>query len=183
MPTNTTLSDEIWVKVIAMLQQNWCILGKTDDDVALHFFDDHKTIFDTITYSTHDRARAALIKNGFIPISEAVMIAGQICNDKPFTEEPIHPLKGIYSSGEYWNEPSDKGPISYQAFIEKNNQPTHVNKTSTHMTPRPMHFEVNNRAEAFERWERMSEQERKDVIADFRKKLDRHREKGRLTKG
>lgn len=182
MPTNIAVSDEIWVKVLAMLQQNWCILEVSDGDVALHFFDDHKTIFDTITYSTLDKARSALIKNGFIPISEATMIAGQIYNDQPFTEDPIHPQKDIYSSGEYWNEPSDGDPISYQSFMEKNNLPRQGSNTPSHRPPRPAHFEVDNRAEAFERWERMSEQERKEAIADFRKKLDRIREERRLDR-
>lgn len=182
MPTNTALSDEIWVKVIAMLQQNWCILEKTDDDVALHFFDDHKTIFDTITYSTQDRARAALIKNGFMPISEASIIAGQVSNDQPFSEDPDHPQKDIYSSGEYWTEPSDGDPSIYKSKIEENNQRSHGNNTSNQTISKPMHFEVNNRAEALERWKRMSEQEQKEAIADFRKKLDRIQEERKLAR-
>lgn len=182
MPTNTAVSDEIWVKVLAMLQQNWCKIQISHNHVTLHFFDDHKTIFDTMTYSTLDKARAALIKNRFIPISEAAFIAGQICNDLPFTEDPIHPQTGIYSSGEYWIEPNDGDPIIYKSFIEKNNHPTQDQKASTRMAPRPAHFEVNNRAEAFERWERMSEQERKDAIDDFRKNLDRIREERKLTR-
>lgn len=181
MHTSTALSDEIWVKVIAMLQQNWCILEKTDDDVALNFFDDHKTIFDTITYSTQDMARAALIKNGFMPISEVAIIASQVCNDQPFSEGLEHPQKGIYSSGEYWSELRDGDPSIYQSIMEKINQPLQRNNTSSQTASKPMHFEVNNRAEALERWERMSEQEQKDAIADFRKELDRILEERKLS--
>lgn len=117
-----------------------------------------------------------------MPISEAAIIAGQVSNDQPFREDPDHPQKGIYSSGKYWNEPSDGDPSIYQSTIGKINQRLQRNNASSQTASKPVHFEVNNRAEALERWERMSEQEQKEAIADFRKKLDRIQEERKLAR-
>jgi hypothetical protein len=178
----------IWVKVIAMLQQNWCIIEKTTTDVALHFFDDHKIIFDSITYTNINKARAALIKNGFIPISKAGPIADQLDIEAIFSAKADHLQSGIYSSGDYWTEPSDEDPSDYEFLPKSITQNIIYQNTSEQRVSRPVHFEINNRAEALERWERMTEQEKQEAIANIRRKLnldgmlDRIREKSRLAR-
>ena len=61
--------EKVWVKVLGMLQQNWAFVERRPEIFMIHFFDDHKEIFDQLEFKTNDLAVAGLIKNGFEPSS------------------------------------------------------------------------------------------------------------------
>ena len=96
-------SQRLWVKVLGMLQQNWCVLEDDGDGgVAMVFFDDHGDVFDWRTETDQATAKAGLHANGFVWMFEASSfydVAGI----------PVLPHKGsrkrnrpIYSSSEFW---------------------------------------------------------------------------------
>jgi uncharacterized protein (DUF1810 family) len=97
------ISQRLWVKVLGMLQQNWCVIEDgTGDAVELVFFDDHGKVFDHLPATSLHAAQAALLANGFIWMWELSSFY-QACG------VPTMPLPGarkqsrpVYSSGEYW---------------------------------------------------------------------------------
>jgi uncharacterized protein (DUF1810 family) len=98
-------SQRLWVKVLGMLQQNWCVLeGDGDGEVAMVFFDDHGHVFDWRTETDQATANAALRANGFVWMFESSSFYG-------VAGIPLLPHRGarkrnrpIYSSGELWIE-------------------------------------------------------------------------------
>jgi uncharacterized protein (DUF1810 family) len=97
------LSQRLWVKVIGMLQQNWCILeDSADGSVDLVFFDDRGHVFDWMTFTSFDAAEAALRANGFMWMWESSSFyraSGMPVLPGPADRGRSRPL---YSSGEYW---------------------------------------------------------------------------------
>ena len=97
------ISQRLWVKVLGMLQQNWCVIEYgTGDAVELVFFDDHGKVFDHLSAPNLNAAQAALQTNGFYWMWELSSFY-QACG------VPTLPLPGarkqsrpVYSSGEYW---------------------------------------------------------------------------------
>jgi uncharacterized protein (DUF1810 family) len=97
------ISQRLWVKVLGMLQQNWCVIEDgTGDAVELVFFDDHGDVFDHLPATNLHAAGAALKANGFSWMREYSSFY-QACG------VPTLPLLGareqsrpVYSSGEYW---------------------------------------------------------------------------------
>jgi uncharacterized protein (DUF1810 family) len=97
------VSQRLWVKVLGMLQQNWCVIEDgTGDAVELVFFDDHGDVFDHLPATNLHAAEAALKANGFSWMREFSSFY-QACG------VPTLPLLGarkqsrpVYSSGEYW---------------------------------------------------------------------------------
>jgi uncharacterized protein (DUF1810 family) len=97
------ISQRLWVKVLGMLEQNWCVIEDgTGDAVELVFFDDHGDVFDHLPATNLHAAEAALKANGFSWMREFSSFY-QACG------VPTLPLLGarkqsrpVYSSGEYW---------------------------------------------------------------------------------
>lgn len=97
------ISQRLWVKVLGMLQQNWCgIEDGQGGEVELVFFDDHGKVFDHLPAANLHAAQAALQGNGFYWMWELSSFY-QACG------VPNLPLPGVrkqsrpvYSSGEYW---------------------------------------------------------------------------------
>lgn len=103
------ISQRIWVKVLGMLQQNWCVIEDGPGDaVKLVFFDDHGDVFDHLPAANLHAAQAALQANGFSWMRELSSFY-QACG------VPTLPLPGVrkqsrpvYSSGEYWLAQPDR---------------------------------------------------------------------------
>lgn len=125
-------SQRLWVKVLGMLQQNWCVLQDgLEGRVELVFFDDHGHVFDWLGVADQRSAQAALRANGFMWMWEApsfFRVAGV-----PVLPEAgaRHRSRPIYSSGEYWTEsqgwwstddqnslPTDRPSTSLDRFVE-----------------------------------------------------------------
>jgi uncharacterized protein (DUF1810 family) len=102
------LSQRLWVKVIGMLQQNWCILeDSAGGSVDLVFFDDHGHIFDWMPFAKLDTAEAALRVNGFMWMLESSSFysaSGVPVLPRPDDRKRSQP---VYSSGDYWEATSD----------------------------------------------------------------------------
>jgi uncharacterized protein (DUF1810 family) len=102
------ISRRLWVKVLGMLQQNWCVLQEGPrGSVDLVFFDDHGHVFDWMTLASFDAAEAALRTNGFMwmlasssfySASGVPVLPGAADRDRS---------RPVYSSGEYWEEIAD----------------------------------------------------------------------------
>jgi len=97
------ISQRLWVKVLGMLEQNWCVIEDCPGGgVELVFFDDHGKVFDHLPAANLHAAQAALQTNGFYWMWELSSFY-QACG------VPSLPLSGarkqsrpVYSSGEYW---------------------------------------------------------------------------------
>ena len=103
------ISQRLWVKVLGMLQQNWCVIEDGPGDaVELVFFDDHGEVFDHLPAANLHAAQAALQASGFSWMRELSSFY-QACG------VPTLPLPGVrkqsrpvYSSGEYWLAQPDR---------------------------------------------------------------------------
>lgn len=96
--------DDLWVKIVGMLQQNWASIEDTANGVAVYFANDGSYVFDEIPFASVADARAALVKNGFKRLRDSPDLQMAIDADppKPPFTEGNHPSGRIYSSGRYW---------------------------------------------------------------------------------
>jgi uncharacterized protein (DUF1810 family) len=98
------ISQRLWVKVLGMLQQNWCIIEDVPGGaVELLFFDDHGDVFDHLPATNLHAAEAALKANGFSwmrEYSSFYQASGVPSLPLPRAREQSRP---VYSSGEYWH--------------------------------------------------------------------------------
>jgi uncharacterized protein (DUF1810 family) len=104
------ISKLLWVKVVGMLCQNWCLLQPMPNStVDLVFFDDRGDFFDWRSADDFESAQASLRENGFMWMWETpsfYSVAGM--PDMPKTDERQRE-RPIYSSGEYWVEVKQTG--------------------------------------------------------------------------
>ena len=103
----TKISEDIaadpWFKVVEMLQQNWAVIIRDDQDVLVVFYGDTRGVFAEIRYDSILEAEDALCRNGFGKYLEA----GDETQDViglPRGEFRVreHPNGRIYSSGRFW---------------------------------------------------------------------------------
>ena len=103
------ISQRLWVKVLGMLQQNWCVIENgTAGAVELVFFDDHGDVFDHLPAANLHAAQAALEANGFSwmrEYSSFYQASGVPTLPFPGDREQSRP---VYSSGEYWQAQPDR---------------------------------------------------------------------------
>jgi uncharacterized protein (DUF1810 family) len=103
----SAISQRLWVKVLGMLQQNWCVTEPAGNGgVDMVFFDDHGEVFDWLSAPDLAAAQTALDANGFSwtwTYSSFYCAAGIPTLPAPGARERS---RSVYSSGEYWNEPS-----------------------------------------------------------------------------
>jgi len=97
------LSQRLWVKVLDMLQQNWCLIEYVGgQSVEMVFFDDHGSVFDWLPTAGIKEAEQALKTNGFFWMYEspsfylASGVPKRPKSGERFRDRPV------YSSGEYW---------------------------------------------------------------------------------
>jgi len=102
------ISQRLWVKVLGMLQQNWCVIEDgTGDAVELVFFDDHGKVFDHLTSANLHAAQAALQANGFNWMWELSSFY-QACGVPTVPSSSVRKQsRPVYSSGEYWQAQPD----------------------------------------------------------------------------
>jgi uncharacterized protein (DUF1810 family) len=103
------ISQRLWVKVLGMLEQNWCVIeDSTGGAVELVFFDDHGDVFDHLPATNLHAAEAALKANGFSwmrEYSSFYQASGVPTLPFPGDREQSRP---VYSSGEYWHAKPDR---------------------------------------------------------------------------
>ena len=103
------ISQRLWVKVLGMLQQNWCFIEDGPAGaVELVFFDDHGDVFDHLPVANLLVAQAELQANGFSwmrEYSSFYQASGVPTLPFPGDREQSRP---VYSSGEYWQAQPDR---------------------------------------------------------------------------
>lgn len=98
------ISQRLWVKVLGMLHQNWCVIeGDRGDAVELGFFDDRGDVFDHLSAANLHAAQGALQANGFSWMREYSSFYQAL-------GVPTMPCFGVrdqsrqvYSGSEYWH--------------------------------------------------------------------------------
>lgn len=94
--------DNLWVKVVAMLQQNWASIESDGDRLCVWFINDASEVFDRMPFDSAEAAKVALDRNGFRRFADAPDLQGFLrAPQRPF-REGSHPSGPIYSSGRYW---------------------------------------------------------------------------------
>jgi hypothetical protein len=59
-------NEDVWVKVVDMLQQNWAVIEpETAGRVRVYFISDASVVFDEIAFPSAEDAAIALQRNGF----------------------------------------------------------------------------------------------------------------------
>ena len=109
-------SRRLWVKVLGMLEQNWCLIEPGPSDaVDLVFFDDHGDVFDWISLPNLLSAQHALLLNGF----EWMWLRPSFYRVSGMPRLPSSGarIRGrpVYSSGEYWLR-SDEDELGARAL-------------------------------------------------------------------
>lgn len=94
--------NDLWVKVVGMLQQNWASVEPLDKEVAVFFITDTSQVFDGMTFESVADAEAALTRNGFRRFDDAPDLKGFLRAPVPPFTEGTHPNGPIYSSGRFW---------------------------------------------------------------------------------
>jgi len=94
---------DYFVKIIAMLQQNWAVIENTPlGTVRICFLTDHSEIFDEMSFPHKDEAQQALIRNGFKNFSLNPELHEFLRPPPPpFRDDPSM-RRPIYSSGQFW---------------------------------------------------------------------------------
>ena len=94
--------DDLWVKVVGMLQQNWAAIEPEGDGVRVSFIGDTGGVFDQMTFPSEAEAIQGLRRNGFQRFNdEPEMHKFLAPPEPPFRSQP-HPNGPIYSSGRFW---------------------------------------------------------------------------------
>lgn len=101
------ISRRLWVKVLGMLNQNWCVVQEKGSSVELVFFDDHGHVFDWLPASNLGAAQKVLRANGFTWMWQYSSFYS--ASGIPKLPKALDRLKTrpIYSSGEYWKTESE----------------------------------------------------------------------------
>ncbi len=99
------MSNDFWVKVVEMLQQNWALIEeKPDGGVCVYFIGDTSGVFDELSFPSADDAIAALRRNGFKHFADDEKLQSFLRPPEPPFHRQPHPNGPIYSSGRYWVE-------------------------------------------------------------------------------
>jgi uncharacterized protein (DUF1810 family) len=101
--SEAAISQRLWVKVLGMLQQNWCTVEVgLSGQVDLVFFDDHGEVFDWRSETDKLSAQNALRSNGFKWMREYSSFYGVAGMPKLPEVGVRNHSRPIYSSDEYW---------------------------------------------------------------------------------
>jgi uncharacterized protein (DUF1810 family) len=97
------ISKRLWVKVVGMLCQNWCLLQPTPNgNVDLVFFDDRGDVFDWRSADDFESAQVSARENGFMWMWETPSFYSVAGIPKMPIAGVRQRTRPIYSSGEYW---------------------------------------------------------------------------------
>ena len=94
--------NDLWVKVVEMLQQNWASIEPADEGVEIYFITDTSQVFDRMTFDSVADAETALSRNGFRRFESAPDLQRFLRAPVPPFTEGNHPNGPIYSSGRFW---------------------------------------------------------------------------------
>jgi hypothetical protein len=96
-------SNDFWVKVVGMLQQNWAVIESGGETAArIIFITDTSGIFDEIAFSNAADAAEALARNGFKQFAQSPDLQAFLRPPAPPYARAAHPNGPIYSSGRFW---------------------------------------------------------------------------------
>lgn len=95
-------SDDLWVKVIDMLQHNWALVEEASGSAKVFFIDDSGGIFDDMSFTSAQAARSGLIHNGFRRYADDAELQSFVRPPLPPFRRRQHPNGRIYSSGQFW---------------------------------------------------------------------------------
>ena len=98
----TFKSEDFWLKVVGMLQQNWALIDIRDGAVVVIFFDDLNQVFDQLSFDEPDAAETALKRNGFGRYDDNKQAKEFIAKPANSFRISCNQMRPIYSSGEYW---------------------------------------------------------------------------------
>ena len=97
-------TDDWYVKIVGMLQQNWAII-KLGEKTQIIFVNDPGDVFDIIEVKDQETAHDKLMQNGFnkfnSPSSKRFRPLEEFLTP-PFKVVDTGERRNIYSSGEYW---------------------------------------------------------------------------------
>ncbi len=93
---------DLWVKVVAMLEQTWANIETEGDAVRVRFINDASQVFDRMTFDSAPDAEAALIRNGFRRFADHPDLQRYLRAPVPPFSAGSHPNGPIYSSGRFW---------------------------------------------------------------------------------
>ena len=102
--TRCVAPDQLWIKVVGMLQQNWAVINEAPHGATIGFFSDRGDVFDRLNCSAASDAEQNLKRNGFSLWIEDPQLAEFIKPPKQLAHSD-HLHRPIYSSGEYWRAP------------------------------------------------------------------------------
>lgn len=95
--------EDLWVKVVGMLQQNWAAIEQTDSaGVRICFITDTSGVFDEMTFGSAAEAVAGLTRNGFRRFADSPDLQSFLRAPEPPFRPGSHPDGPIYSSGRFW---------------------------------------------------------------------------------
>jgi hypothetical protein len=95
--------DDLWVKVVEMLQQNWAAIEPEPfGGFRVSFIDDTGSVFDEMIFGSEAEAIAGLARNGFRRFADAPDLRSFLRAPEPPFRPGHHPNGPIYSSGRFW---------------------------------------------------------------------------------
>lgn len=96
-------SDDYWVKIVEMLQQNWALIAPLASGyVRVYFINDGSGVFDEIDFPSAEEAINALQRNGFERYANSQDLQSFLSMPLPPFHRKPHPNGPIYSSGRFW---------------------------------------------------------------------------------
>lgn len=96
-------SEDFWVKVVEMLQQNWAVIEPDSDrGVRVYFITDASGVFDEMVFSSSEDAARALQHNSFRRYADAPDLQSFLRPPTAPFHRGAHPNGPIYSSGRFW---------------------------------------------------------------------------------
>lgn len=112
-------SQEYWVKVVGMLQQNWALINQNGDGACTVFFiSDDSGVFDQLAFRSLNEAHKALGANGFTRFLASGNLQSLLVPPPPPFHEGGHPNGKIYSSGRFWKaSPSQEARKRMRATV------------------------------------------------------------------
>lgn len=103
MPAIAINSEDYWVKVVGMLQQNWALVGQAGtDNWTVYFITDSSGVFDQLIFRSLRDAQEALKANGFSRFAGDNHLQSFLAPPPPPFHQGGHPNGKIYSSGRFW---------------------------------------------------------------------------------
>ena len=95
-------SQDFWIKIVGMLQQNWAVIETNNEHVQVYFMSDRSGVFDVMEFDSEDDASKGLALNGFVRFAEDKEYEKFHDLPQPPYHKDTHPNGPIYSSGKFW---------------------------------------------------------------------------------